>query len=39
MELFMRQLVLKLDNEDANWRKNTVILHDNAPYATSDSSL
>ena len=39
MELFLRQLVIKLDNEDADWRENTVILHDNAPYATSESTL
>ena len=39
MEIFLRQLVLKLDKEDQNWRANTVILHDNAPYATSESTL
>ena len=39
MEIFLRQMVLKLDSEDADWRSNTVVLHDNAPYATSESSL
>ena len=28
MEIFLRQLVLKLDQEDANWRDNTIILMD-----------
>ena len=31
--------MLKLDQEDKNWRENTVVLHDNAPYAVSESSL
>ena len=39
MEIFLRQLVLKLDQEDAEWRKNTVLLLDNAPYHTSESSI
>ena len=39
MEIFLRQLVLKLDKEDAEWRSNTVILVDNAPYHTSESTL
>ena len=39
MEIFLRKLVLKLDQEDANWRANTVILADNAPYHTSESTL
>ena len=39
MEIFLRQLVLKLDREDADGRDSTVILHDNAPYATSESTL
>ena len=39
MELFLRQLVLKLGHEDPNWRDNTVILHDNASYATCESTL
>ena len=32
MELFLTELIKTLDNEDANWRKNTVILWDNAGY-------
>ena len=39
MEIYLRQLVLKLDREDVNWRANTVILLDNAPYHTSESTL
>ena len=39
MEIFLQQLVLKLDQEDADWRKNTVLLLDNAPYHTSESSI
>ena len=39
MEIFLRQLVLKLDQEDAEWRKSTVLLLDNAPYLTSESSI
>ena len=39
MEIFLRQLVLKLDKENANWRENTVLIHDNAPYAVSESTL
>ena len=31
--------MLKLDQEDAEWRTNTVILLDNAAYHTSDSTL
>ena len=31
--------MLKLDKEDANWREKTVILHDNAAYASSESTL
>ena len=29
----------KLDSEDINWRSNTVILLDGAPYHTSESTL
>ena len=39
MEIFLRKLVLKLDREDARWRDNTVILLDNAPYHTSESTV
>ena len=39
MEIYLRQLVLKLDREDINWRANTVILLDNAPYHTSEGTL
>ena len=30
MEIFIRQLVLKLDARDANWRKTSVWMMDNA---------
>ena len=39
MEIFLRQLVLKLDKEDPKWRENTVVLHDNAPYAACEGTL
>ena len=39
MEIFLRKLVLKLDREDEQWRENTVILLDNAPYHTSDKTM
>lgn len=39
MEIFLRQLVKKLDQEDANWRDGTIILIDNAPYHTSESTV
>ena len=39
MEIFLRQLVLKLDREDVDWRDNTVLLCDNAPYHTSNGTL
>ena len=35
MELFFKSLARKLDQENANWRKKTVILLDNAPYHAS----
>ena len=39
IDIYLRQLVLKLDKEDKNWRNNTVILLDGAPYHTSESTL
>ena len=36
--LFLTNLAQILDNEDPNWRDNTVILWDNAPYHTSDDT-
>ena len=39
MDIFLRQLILKLDREDADWRDNTVILLDNAPYHTSGATI
>ena len=39
IEIYLRQLVLKLDHEDKDWRDNTVILLDGAPYHTSDGTL
>ena len=31
--------MLKFDKEDENLRENTVLMHDNAPYAVSESTL
>ena len=39
MEIFIRELVRKLDSERADWRKNTVIMFDNAPYHTSPATM
>lgn len=39
MEIFFQQLALKLDKERPNWRKDTVILIDNAPYHTCKATL
>ena len=39
IELFFTYLVKKLDNERPGWRKNTVILLDNASYHTSKATL
>ena len=32
MEIYLIELVKMLDNEDKNWRKDTVIIWDNASY-------
>ena len=39
MDIFFRQLVLKLDSERKGWRKDTVIVLDNAPYHTAASTM
>ena len=39
MDIYLRQLVLKLDQEDKDWRNNTVILLDGAPYHCSEMTL
>ena len=39
MEIFIIELVKKLDGERAEWRKNTVILLDSAPYHCSPATL
>ena len=33
--LFLMNMVKMLDNEDPNWRDNTIFLWDNTPYHTS----
>ena len=33
MSLYINSLVKLLDEEDKNWRKDTIILHDGAQYA------
>ena len=38
MEIFFRQLTLKLDGERPNWRDNTVIILDNASYHSSTAT-
>jgi len=37
MTLYINALVKILDQEDKNWRKDTIILHDGAQYAQSTS--
>ena len=39
MEIFFRQLVLKLDAENRRWRTKTIILLDGAPYHTSKTTM
>ena len=39
MGLYMRELVKKLDQEDENWRRSTVILHDGAAYVRSSAFI
>ena len=35
MGLYLKELVKHLDNEDKDWRRDTIIMHDGAKYATS----
>ena len=39
MELFFKDLVQKLDKERSNWRKNTIVVLDNASYHKSNIAL
>ena len=39
MEVFFRHLCAKLDKERKHWRKDTIIILDNAPYHTSAETL
>ena len=39
MEIFIVELVKKLDSERSDWRKNTVIMLDNAPYHSNPATL
>ena len=39
MTLYMRELVKILDIEDRNWRSDTIIMHDGAKYASSNSTI
>ena len=39
MRLFFAGLIRKLDEESAQWYRNTVIMIDNAPYHTSSASM
>ena len=38
MEIFLTQLVEILDKEDKHWRKDTIIIWDNATYHTSNGT-
>ena len=39
MEIFFRQLVNKLNKDRIDWRDNTIILLDNAPYHNSNATM
>ena len=39
MDIFFKALVKKLDGERKNWRSDTLIFLDNAPYHTSDPTM
>lgn len=39
VEIFFRQLVAKLDQEDKEWRRDTIVLKDNAKYHCSAHTL
>ena len=39
MSIFMKELALQLDRTRKGWRKNTVVLLDNAPYHASKETL
>ena len=39
LDLYIKELVKTLDKEDRNWRLNTIILHDGAPYAQSSAIM
>ena len=39
MDIFFRDLVRKLDKERKDWRSNTIIILDNAPYHTCPSIM
>ena len=39
MDIYFRALVKQLDKERAQWRKDTVIILDNAPYHTSKATM
>ena len=39
MDMFFRYLDQKLEKERKNWKKNTVIILDNAPYHNSSATL
>ena len=38
MEIYLTELVRMLDSEDKHWRKDTVIVWDNASYHSSDKT-
>ncbi len=38
MGMYLEHLVKYLDNQDKNWRKDTIIMHDGAKYASGTDS-
>ena len=39
MDMFFRYLDQRLEKERKGWKKNTVVITDNAPYYTSEATL
>ena len=39
MDIYFRALVKQLDKERAQWREDTVIILDNAPYHNSKATM
>jgi len=39
MGIYIKELVKELDNEDRDWRRSTIILHDGAKYCQSNITI